>query len=99
MQTDIQYNRDGLNVKRQAPRETTDAPSRFAALLVERPAPAGFNKPCQIFSGEVFRVGDETVRPRRYAMSLRGIVPPMGAKFITLCKTPGCVRHIEVKEA
>lgn len=99
MQTEFQYNRDGLNVKCQSPRETTDAPQRFANLLIEQDAPAGFNKPCQIFSGEVFRIGDKTVRPRRYALSLRGIVPPIGAKFVTLCKTPGCVRHIAVKEA
>jgi hypothetical protein len=99
MQTEFQYNRDGLNVKRQAPRETIPPDQRFADMLVEQPAPAGFNKPCQIFNGEVFRIGDETVRPRRYALSLRGIVPPKGAKFVTLCKVPGCMRHIEVKEA
>lgn len=98
MQTEFQYNRDGLNVKRQSPRETTDAPLRFAALLLEQSAPVGFSEPCQIFTGEVFRAENETVRPRRYALSLRGIVPPIGAKFVTLCKIPGCVQHIAVKE-
>lgn len=101
MQTEFQYNRDGHNVKRQAPRETIDAPTRFAALLLEQAAPVGFSEPCQLFigNGGTFRIGDETIRPRRYALSLRGIEVPQGAKFITLCKTPGCVRHIEVKEA
>ena len=98
IQTEFQLNRDGHNCKRQALRETTDAPTRFARMLIEQPAPVGFPEPCQIFSGDVFRADDGTVRPRRYALSLRGIEAPKGAKFVTLCKIPGCVRHIEVKE-
>lgn len=103
MQTEFKFNRDGFNVKRQVPRETIPAAERFAALLIEQPAPTGcgrtFAEPCRIFPGEVFRIGEETVRPRRYALSLRGINAPAGAKFITLCKIPGCVQHIAVKEA
>lgn len=98
MQTEFQFNRDGLTVKRQAPREVIDAPARFALLLTEQAAPAGFSEPCQIFSGEVFRADNGTVRPRRFALSLRGIEAPPGARFTVKCKTPGCVRHVEVKQ-
>lgn len=97
MQTEFQFNRDGFNVKRQALKPITDAATRFAALLVEQPAPIGFAQPCQVFQGENFNDGERIVKPRRFALRLRGIEPPLGARFTVLCKTPGCVRHVEVK--
>lgn len=96
---DLTTNARGWKVRRTAPRPATDAAERFAALCYEQDAPEGFTKPCLIFTGDVFRVGDaETVRPRRFAMRMRGIEPPKGAKFTVQCKTPRCVRHIAVKE-
>lgn len=96
---ELTTNARGWHVRRTAPKPTTEAAERFAALCREQDAPEGFDKPCLIFTGDVFRVSEgETVRPRRFAMRLRGVEPPKGAKFTVCCKTPGCVRHIKVKE-
>lgn len=90
-------NTSGHTVKVTKPKPITDAATRFAALLVERESPEGFRDPCQVFEGENFNDGQQIVKPRRFALSLRGINPPRGARFIVRCKTPGCVRHLEVK--
>lgn len=81
-------------MKETKPKPITDAAIRFAALLVEQEAPPGFRQPCQIFQGESFNDGQQIMKPRRFALSLRGINPPKGAKLRVLCKTPGCVRHV-----
>jgi hypothetical protein len=98
MQTEFRINRDGFTVKNQAPRTVTDANERFRALLREQDAPEGLRDPCQIFEGVNFNAGDgRIVKPRRFAIEMRGQIVPMGAKFRILCKVPGCVRHVEVK--
>lgn len=90
-------NNQGLIVKAIKPKATMDAADRFAALLEEQQQPEGFRKPCKIWQGsDKFRVDEATVTtPRTFALKLRGVVMPKGARVRILCKVVGCCEHIE----
>ena len=93
-------NRANHVVKVTAPRPTTPAAVRFAAMLSEQEAPGGFKTPCRIWQGCKNFKDDSgnDVSPRHYVLRMRGVAVARGAKVIILCKVAECCEHIRLKE-